>query len=147
MHRVTKLIWDHYFVIQIDRETSQGLNLEFNNLVRKIQDGKMKVPAWILPDDELKRKQTNVGLCAVDEGKLSDLIKRREIYGDIAQNATEAQLRYLMGIHQNDVPLVIKALHDWVAVKGSQTYIPPESCGKDGSFCQLPSLEIPIPQH
>ena len=104
----------------------------------------MKVPSWVLPDDELKRKLINLGPGVVNEGKLSDLMKRRDTYGDITQNATETQLRYLMSIHHNDVQLVIKTLHDWVAAKGSKSHIQSASCGKDESLCH--AREIPISQ-
>merc|ERR1739844_570290 len=107
----------HALGSEIDVCTARGLNLDFNNLVRKIQDGQMKVPSWVLPDDELKRKLQASGPGIVNESKLSDLIKRRGTYGDITQNATEVQLRYLMSVHQNDVQLVIKALQDWVSAK------------------------------
>ena len=132
-------------VFQIDICTARGLNLDFNNLVRKIQDGQMKVPSWVLPDEELKRKLQASGPGIVNESKLSDLIKRRGTYGDITQNATEVQLRYLMSVHHNDVQLVIKALQDWVAAKGTKTHIQSAACGKDESECRV--REIPIAQH
>ena len=105
----------------------------------------MKVPSWVLPDEELKRKLQASGPGVVNESKLSDLIKRRGTYGDITQNATEVQLRYLMSVHHNNVHLVLKALQDWVFAKGTKTHIQAASCGKDESVCQL--LEIPIGQH
>lgn len=96
----------------------------------------------MLSDDELKFKQMNVSPCTVDEVKLSNLLARRKTYGDIMQNATEAQLRYLMMVRQNDVPLVIKELQDWAVIKGSQTYIPPAFYERDGTFFQPPSFEM-----
>ena len=79
-----------------------------------------------------------------DEAKLSNLITRRKRYGDICQVASEAQLKYLLMLHQNKVPLVIKELKDWVRKKGTQTHIPPAFFDKDGALVQPPNVEIPI---
>ena len=89
-------------------------------------------------------KEMNLGPNIVDEPRLANLVKRRQTtYGDIVQNASEAQLRYLMIIYKNDVPMVIKAIQDWMTVKGSQTHIPPAFYESDGHLYQPPSFELP----
>ena len=46
-------------------------------------------------------------------------------------------------MHDNNVPLVIESLEDWVRVKRTRTYIPPAFYDRDGSFLQPPSFEMP----
>merc|ERR1711862_385787 len=61
----------------------------------------------------------------VDESKLANLMKRRETYCDITQNADEDQLKRLLVKHSNHIPAVIQDLELWVRTKGSYTAIPP----------------------
>ena len=46
-----------------------------------------------------------------DEKKLANLIKRRKIYGDITQNATEEELESLLKKYGNQVPKVSSSLN------------------------------------
>lgn len=100
----------------------------------------------MLTDKEIKEKMASLIAKekAVDEKKLANLIVRRKKYGDICQVASESQLQYLLMIHGNKVPLVVRDLKDWVYKKGTQTHIPPAFYDKDGSLVQPPSVEIPI---
>ena len=79
-----------------------------------------------------------------DEIKLENLIKRRNIYGDITQNATPQDLKKLLRYIDNHVPSVIAALEKKVRMKGFRTFIPPAFFGRDGVFVQPPSFEMPI---
>ena len=102
-------------------------------------------PSWLLSDDQITKKLgKNIFAVKVDEEKLVNLIRRRGTYGDITQNATEGQLRYLMIQHENEVPQVIRSLKEWVNIKKTQTYIPPAFYGRDGNFFQPPAFEMPI---
>jgi hypothetical protein len=47
-------------------------------------------------------------------------IKRRKVYGDITQNATEEELDQLLVHFGNHVPDVIQALEDRVRAKGTR---------------------------
>ena len=80
-------------------------------------------------------------LCEI---KFKNLVKRREIYGDITQNATEHQLKRLLLKHDNSVPDVIADLDLWVRTKGSSTAIPPGFYDRDGQFRQPASFEMPL---
>jgi hypothetical protein len=77
-----------------------------------------------------------------DPVKLQNLIKRRKIYGDITQNATDEELEKLLQFFGNEVPKVIGALEDKVRAKGSRNFIPPAFFGRDGVFVQPPSFEM-----
>ena len=79
---------------------------------------------------------------AVDEKKLANLIERRKVYGDITQNATEQELKDLLCLHGNNVPIVIGILHQRVKQKGSRLYIPPAFYERDGTFYQPPCFEM-----
>ena len=105
-----------------------------------------KYPDWMLTDDEIVEKENNMIEMKkiVDEVKLAKLITRRKIYGDICQVASEAQLRYLLIVHNNNVPSLIRDLEDWVNVKGTQTHIPPAFYDRDGKLVQPPNVEIPL---
>ena len=83
----------------------------------------------------------------VDTKKLRNLIRRRAIYGDITQNASEKELKQLLKLHQNNVPEVILSLEEKVRKKGTLTVIPPAFYERDGSFYQPESFEIPIPKN
>ena len=97
----------------------------------------IKYPSWLLSDEEIEATvNTNQSGIEVDETKFASLIKRRGIHGDIVQNATKAQLRYLMLLHGNQVPLVIKELQDWMNKKGSRPYITPAFNDCDCSLVQ-----------
>ena len=97
-----------------------------------------------LSDDELKTKlKENKNAAKVDSAKLANLIKRRQVFGDIVQNATETQLEYLLVLHENKVPCVIKSLQDWVKTRGSHMYTPPAFYDRDGTFVRPPTLELP----
>ena len=100
-------------------------------------------PYWMLSDADAMKKEEESKV-EVDQTKLRNLIKRRGIYGDICQDASEAQLKYLLIINDNRVPLVIKELEDWVKLKGTQTHIPPAFYDRDGSFVQPPCFEMPV---
>ena len=63
-------------------------------------------PDWMISDDEkgeddceasanIKTKPLEIHV-KVDAIKLENLLKRRKVYGDITQNATESQLQRLM---------------------------------------------------
>merc|ERR1711881_304138 len=127
-----------------DQETERGLNLAINNIMTKIQNGEVQIPSWMLPDEEIKIKEMNLGPNLVDEEKLANLVKRRNgVYGDIVQNCSELQLRWLMIIYKNDVPKVMRVIQDWMTTKGSQTHIPPAFYERDGTLYQPPSFELP----
>ncbi len=79
-----------------------------------------------------------------DAVKLANLIKRRKVYGDITQNATEDELAKLLIYFYNNVPRVIGALEGRVRSKGSRTFIPPAFLGRDGNLTQPPNFEMPI---
>ena len=49
-------------------------------------------------------------------------VKRRKVYGDITQNATEEELEQLLINNDNHVPSVIAALEDRVRAKGTRYY-------------------------
>ena len=104
---------------------------------------KSKYPYWMLSDDVIKKKEVESEV-KVDETKLANLIKRRGVYGDICQVASEAQLKYLLIVSQNRVPLVIKSINDWVKKKGTRTHIPPAFYDRDGTFVQPPNIEMPV---
>ena len=72
------------------------------------------------------------------------LEKRRGVYGDLCQEATPLQLKYLLLLHENNIPMVIKDIKNWTLQKGTQKYIPPAFYDRDGSFIQPPSFEIPL---
>ena len=46
-------------------------------------------------------------------------------------------------MHDNNVPMVIESLEEWVLMKRTRTYIPPGFYDRDGSFVQPPSFEMP----
>ena len=100
-------------------------------------------PMWLLPDDAIE-DMINQGEFEVDEIKLQTLTKRRAIYGDLCQEATPLQLKYLLLLHDNNIPMVLKAIKNWTLDKGTQKYIPPAFYDRDGSFIQPPSFEIPV---
>ena len=81
---------------------------------------------------------------SVDETKLQALEKRRGVYGDLCQEATPLQLKYLLLLRANYIPMVMKDIKNWTLQKGTQKYIPPAFYDRDGSFIQPPSFEIPI---
>lgn len=95
-------------------------------------------------DDGNESCSSMEGSCAVDNSKLINLIKRRNIYGDITQNATEEELEQLLINFDNHVPSVIAALEDKVRAKGTRTYVPPAFYGRDGALVQPPSFEMSI---
>ena len=101
------------------------------------------MPSWLLPDDVIKEKISQEGH-KIDETKFETLNKRREIYGDLCQEATPLQLKYLLMIHENNIPIILKALKNWTLEKGTQKYIPPAFFDRDGSFIQPPAFEIPV---
>ena len=120
------------------------MNLAMNQIMAKIQHGELQIPSWMLPDEEIKIKEMNLGPNLVDEAKLANLVKRRNgVYGDIVQNCSELQIRWLMIIYKNDVPKVIREIQDWMTTKGSQTHIPPAFYERDGTLYQPPSFELP----
>ncbi len=57
-------------------------------------------------------------------------VKRRKVYGDITQNATEEELEQLLINFDNHVPSVIAALEDRVRAKGTR-YRFPSLCAVD----------------
>ena len=79
-----------------------------------------------------------------DPVKLANLIKRRQVYADITQNATEEELAKLLRFYNNVVPSVIGYLENKIRVKGTRTFIPPAFYDRDGTFLQPPSFEMPI---
>ena len=83
---------------------------------------------------------------STDETKLQNLVKRRKIYGDITQNASEKDLSKLLRFYENDVPSVIGYLENKVRLKGYRTYIPPAFFERDGAFVQPPAFEMPVKQ-
>ena len=101
------------------------------------------MPSWLLPDHVIKEKISQEHH-KIDETKFQTLNKRRGIYGDLCQEATPLQLKYLLMIHENNIPLVLKALKNWTFEKGTQKYIPPAFYDRDGSFIHPPSFEIPV---
>ena len=101
------------------------------------------MPSWLLPDDVIKEKIPQEDQ-KIDETKFQTLNERRAIYGDLCQEATPLQLKYLLMIHENNIPIVLKALKNWTLEKGTQKYIPPAFYDRDGSFIQPPAFEIPV---
>ena len=78
----------------------------------------------------------------IDEEKLSNLLKRQKIYGDVTQNATKEELSYLLGIFKNVVPHVILALKEKIKTTGGLIFIPPAFYERDETFFQPDSLKI-----
>ena len=96
--------------------------------------------------------------------QLENLKKRMKKYGDITQNARDAdELEELLRRFNNRVPAVIFFLEERVRAKGTQvrkeihehvcskihatplqTYIPPAFYDRDGKFYQPPSFEMPV---
>ena len=77
-----------------------------------------------------------------DPIKLENLLKRRKIYGDITQNASEEELSTLLRYFDNHVPSLVMALEEKVRFKGSRKYIPPAFFERDGKLVQPPPFEI-----
>ena len=46
-----------------------------NQIMAKIQHGELQIPSWMLPDEEIKIKEMNLGPNLVDEAKLANLVK------------------------------------------------------------------------
>lgn len=99
--------------------------------------------------------------------KLENLIKRRDIYGDIVQNVTESvlarrikinnictyipseqnilqELKDLLEEYDNDVPEVIQHLENLVLERGYRTLIPPAFYDRDGEYYQPPNILMEI---
>ena len=53
-------------------------------------------PKWKIADDEIQQKYGKTAKTPADPIKLGNLLKRRKVYGDIAQNASEKQLEHLL---------------------------------------------------
>ena len=79
----------------------------FNILSQENQDRQIQIPDWMISDDEEDEAQP-YGInwednskhpknhVEADMVKLGNLIKRRKVYGDITQNATESQITRLL---------------------------------------------------
>ena len=77
-----------------------------------------------------------------DPIKLENLLKRRKIYGDITQNASEEELTTLLRYFDNHVPSLVMALEEKIRSKGSRKYTPPAFFERDGKLVQPPPFEI-----
>jgi len=78
----------------------------------------------------------------VDESKLTNLLARQKIYGDITQSASPLQLRELLKLYDNDIPSVMKALRDNANKQGGRTFIPPAFYERDRSLFQPKAFKI-----
>jgi len=61
----------------------------------------------------------------VDNDKLDNLITRQKTYGDILQNATKDELKFLLGMFNNNVPNVLSAIQEKIVAQGNQLFSPP----------------------
>ena len=61
----------------------------------------------------------------VDEDKLANLTTRQKTYGDILQNTTKDELKFLLEMFHNEVPQVMLAVREKVVAKGRQLFFPP----------------------
>ena len=77
-----------------------------------------------------------------DPIKLENLLKRRKIYGDITQNASEEELTTLLRYFDNHVPTLVMALEEKIRSQGSRKYTPPAFFERDGKLVQPPPFEI-----
>ena len=64
----------------------------------------LEIPDWMISDeeggedktDDSKANTTKSSTVLVDPIKLENLLKRRKVYGDLCQNATESQIERLL---------------------------------------------------
>ena len=113
--------------------------------VRKISEkARLELKNQSSLDEVLENMDLSDNVSQPDEVKLSNLIKRRKIYGDITQNASEQDLAKLLRFYNNDVKLVIFYLESMVRLKGKRSYIPPAFFERDGTFVQPPAFEMSI---
>ncbi|XP_040576265.1 uncharacterized protein [Lepeophtheirus salmonis] len=80
----------------------------------------------------------------VDETKLENLLKRRQVYGDIIQPIEEKELRKLLSFTMNDVPKLIQILKKRNSLAKEQILVPPTFIETDGRFLQPPVFKMPI---
>ena len=79
-----------------------------------------------------------------DRKLLDNLLQRRQVYGDVMQNASIEELEMLLRYHDNNVPKVIAALESKIQQKGTRMYIPPAFYGRDGVLFQPPAFEMQL---
>ena len=75
---------------------------------------------------------------------LGNLLQRRQVYGDVMQNASKEELVLLLRFHNNNVPKVIAALESKIQQKGTRSYNPPAFYERDGVLFQPPTFEMKI---
>ena len=75
---------------------------------------------------------------------LGNLLQRRQVYGDIMQNASKEELVLLLRFHNNNVPKVIAALESKIQQKGTRSYNPPAFYERDGVLFQPTKFEMKI---
>ena len=113
-------------------------------MIKKSEKSKIELKKQPSLDEVLENMDLSDKPLEADAMKLENLVKRRKIYGDITQNASESDLSKLLRFFENDVPSVIGYLENKVRVKGQRTYIPPAFYERDGTFIQPPAFEMPI---
>lgn len=74
---------------------------------------------------ELNRLNTLPDCKNVDEQKLSNLVRRRNTYGDVCQGFSEMELRAALVGARNDVPGALLILEEAFTKTGGQIYCPP----------------------
>ena len=113
-------------------------------MIQRSEKSKLELKKQPSLDEVLESMDLTDKPQVADELKLENLVKRRKIYGDITQNATELELSKLLRFFENDVPSVIGYLENKVRIKGSRTYIPPAFFERDGTFVQPPAFKMSI---
>jgi len=98
-------------------------------------------PDWLHDSMDIQAAWNDRQVC---QSKLANLVRRRQMYGDITQNVSEDQLQRLLLKHDNHVPKAIEELQLWVRRKGTSTFIPPKFYDKNGKFTQPKSFEMTI---
>merc|ERR1712232_1048344 len=68
---------------------------------------------------------TALPLAEVDRHKLSNLVSRRNTYGDICQGFSEPELESALASAGNDVPEAVRILEEISKMNGGQVYAPP----------------------
>ena len=121
------------------------MNLK-GKMLQRSSKSKLELKKQPSLDEVLENMDLSDKVSQPDEIKMSNLIKRRKIYGDITQNASEVDLAKLLRFYNNDVPSVILYLENKVRLRGKRTYIPPAFFERDGTFVQPPAFEMPIEQ-
>ena len=108
---------------------------------------KNKLAAWkeacAEKDDEIKKwfdDITEYEDVVVDEEKLSNLLKRTKVYGDVAQGETEETFRIMLQKTGNDVPTLMEYLT--AKHRSTQMFQPPTIYKDDDVPYVPPAFQI-----